>query len=335
MNPVNSIINSLILVLALIVIVILGAGVAGLHTLFGVVIPYVAFVFFIISFIYRIIDWGRSAVPFRIPTTAGQQESFPWIKQNKLDNPSTTVGVIGRMILEILFFRSLFRNTKTIYTPDGPKLSYGSSKWLWLGAIIFHYSFFVIVLRHIRLFSSPMPFPFNWIDKLDSILQIGVPVLYLSEIAILVGLVFLLLRRFFIPTVRYISLPADYFPLFLIISIVISGILMRYFMRTDIINVKDLTMSLISFNPKVPENIGTIFYVHLFLVCCLMVYFPWSKLMHMGGIFLSPTRNLANNNRMQRHINPWNYPVKVHTYEEWEDEFREVLKEAGIPVEKE
>ncbi|MFN3480827.1 MAG: menaquinol oxidoreductase, partial [Thermodesulfovibrionales bacterium] len=59
------------------------------------------------------------------------------------------------------------------------------------------------------------------------------------------------------------------------------------------------------------------------------------KLVHLGGIFLSPTRNLANNNRMVWHENPWNYPVKVHTYEEYEEEFREKMKMAGIPVEKE
>jgi hypothetical protein len=67
----------------------------------------------------------------------------------------------------------------------------------------------------------------------------------------------------------------------------------------------------------------------------LVGYFPFSKLMHMGGIFLSPTRNLANNNRAVRHVNPWNYPVEVHTYEEYEEEFREKMIEAGLPVEKE
>jgi nitrate reductase gamma subunit len=56
--------------------------------------------------------------------------------------------------------------------------------------------------------------------------------------------------------------------------------------------------------------------------------------MHMGGVFLSPTRNLANNNRVKRHINPWDYPVKVHTYEEWEEEFRDKIKAAGLPLEK-
>jgi len=55
----------------------------------------------------------------------------------------------------------------------------------------------------------------------------------------------------------------------------------------------------------------------------------------MGGIFLSPTRNMANNNRIRRHANPWNAPVKVHSYEEYENEFREQMKTAGLPVEKE
>ena len=54
----------------------------------------------------------------------------------------------------------------------------------------------------------------------------------------------------------------------------------------------------------------------------LLAYFPFSKLMHMAGVFLSPTRNLANNNRMVRHVNPWDYPVKVHPYEEYEDELQ-------------
>jgi nitrate reductase gamma subunit len=94
-------------------------------------------------------------------------------------------------------------------------------------------------------------------------------------------------------------------------------------------------MGLVSFQPAVPEGISFIFFVHLFFVCGLFAYFPFSKLMHMGGVFLSPTRNLANTNRVKRHINPWNYDVKTHTYEEYEDEFREVMRDAGLPLEKE
>ena len=49
---------------------------------------------------------------------------------------------------------------------------------------------------------------------------------------------------------------------------------------------------------------------------------------------MSPTRNLANNSRMQRYVNPWNYDVKVHKYSEYEEEFRGKMKKAGLPVEK-
>ena len=94
-------------------------------------------------------------------------------------------------------------------------------------------------------------------------------------------------------------------------------------------------MSLVSFNPSIPTGIGVIFYIHLFLICTLFAYFPFSKLVHMGGVFMSPTRVLANTSREKRHINPWNYPVHVHTYEEYENDFRAKMKEAGLPVEKE
>ncbi|OGW19202.1 MAG: hypothetical protein A2072_00135 [Nitrospirae bacterium GWC1_57_7] len=95
-------------------------------------------------------------------------------------------------------------------------------------------------------------------------------------------------------------------------------------------------MSLISLKPALPEvQIGALFYTHLFLLSVLFAYFPFSKLTHMAGVFLSPTRNMANNSRAKRHVNPWNYPVHVHTYQEYEDDFREKMKGAGLPVEKE
>jgi nitrate reductase gamma subunit len=85
----------------------------------------------------------------------------------------------------------------------------------------------------------------------------------------------------------------------------------------------------------VPAGISPLFYVHLFLVCVLFAYFPFSKLLHAPGVFLSPSRNLPGNNRWVLHVNPWNYPVKFHHYDEYEDRFREPMIEAGIPVEKE
>ncbi len=325
---------SLFAVAALVLIAFIGIKVANLHFLFGVVIPYLAIATFLIGVISRVLKWGRTPVPFRIPTTCGQQKSLPWIKQAKLDNPSSTSGVIGRMLLEVLLFRSLFSNTK-FELKEGPKIAYGSAKWLWLGSLAFHWTFFVVLIRHLRLFTEPVPLFVQNIEVLDGFLQVGAPGVLISGVILLLAVTYLFLRRVFIPAVRYISLAADYFPLFLIISVALTGILMRYLLRVDLVSIKELTVGLASFNITVPEGISVIFYIHLFLVSTLLAYIPFSKIMHLGGVFLSPTRNLANNNRMERHINPWNYPVKVHTYEEYEDDFREKMKDVGIPVEKE
>ncbi|MFO7817106.1 MAG: sulfate reduction electron transfer complex DsrMKJOP subunit DsrM [Thermodesulfobacteriota bacterium] len=326
-------IYSLFLVFALVLVALLGAGACGLHYFFGVIVPYLAVVIFVVGFVLKVVNWGKSPVPFRIPTTCGQEASLPWIKANKIDNPTTLWGVLVRMFFEVFLFRSLFRNTK-VELRDGPKLSYSSSKWLWLFALLFHYSFLLIVLRHMRFFTEPVPALFQWMDILDGMLQVGVPTLFMTDVVIVLAATYLFLRRIVVPQIRYISLPADFFPLFLILAIVISGIMMRYFVKTDIVSVKVLTMGLVTFNPQVPPEVGTIFYVHLFLVSVLLAYFPISKLTHMGGIFMSPTRNLANNTRRVHHENPWNYPVKVHTYEAYEDEFRGKMVEAGLPVDK-
>ncbi|MCD6186413.1 MAG: sulfate reduction electron transfer complex DsrMKJOP subunit DsrM [Deltaproteobacteria bacterium] len=330
-------------VVVLMLLSYVGAEAGGLSALFGIVIPYLAVIIFIAGFARRILDWSNSSVPFRIPTTCGQQKSLPWIKQNKIDNPSSLGGVILRMFFEVCCFRSLFRNTKNeLY--NGSHLTYSWEIWLWVAALAFHYAFLVVVVRHLRFFLEPVPAcvklieffdGFFHIEFVDSIIQIGLPGIMISGIVLLAAVIFLFLRRILIPQVNYISLAADYFPLFLIMGIACSGIFMRYFTKVDVIGIKEFTMGLVTFHPVIPEGIGGVFYIHLFLVSVLLAYFPFSKLMHAGGIFLSPTRNLANNTRAVRHINPWNYDVPVHTYEEYEDDFREKMIEAGLPVEKE
>lgn len=324
----------LLSVLALVALALAGAQVPGLRTLIGVVAPYAAIVILLTGLSYRVIRWSISPVPFRIPTTCGQQQSLAWIKRAKLESPSTTPGVLGRMALEILLFRSLFRNTK-IELREGPRLTYGEQKWLWLGALAFHWSFLFILLRHLRFFMEPVPAFVLAIQNVDGFFQIGTPVIYVTAIVMLAALAYLLVRRLTNAQLRYISLPADYFPLFVLIGIVISGLFMRYFTKVDIVAVKQLATGLVTFSPVVPETVGSLFFVHLFLLSVLIAYLPFSKLMHMAGVFLSPTRNLANNNRMKRHVNPWDYPVKIHTYREWEDEFHDKIVAAGLPLDKE
>ncbi len=329
--------NILYSLFAVILLVLLPVtGILALHSnfFFAIVVPYGALAIFVLGFIYRVLRWGNSPVPFHIPTVCGQQRSLPWIKASPIDSPSTTGGVMSRLALEVFLFRSLFWN-ESVELKNPYQLLYKRRLYLWLGGLLFHWSLFVILFRHLRLFTEPVPSPVLLAQALDGILQNLFPVIYITDVFILAALIYLLLRRVAHSPMRYLSLPADYFALFLFLGVVSSGILMRSVYRVDLVKVKGLMVKIFSFQPVMPEGIGIIFYIHLFLVSVLIAYFPFSKLMHIAGVFLSPTRNLKNNSRMERHVNPWNYPVKVHTYDEYENEFRGSMKEAGIPIEKE
>lgn len=330
---------SLALVVGLFLLGMVGA-LPGLGWVFGVLVPYVALLVFFGGLIYRVLGWAAVPVPFRIPTTCGQQKSLPWIQHQSLENPHNGLTALGRMALEVLLFRSLLRNTRTQLV-EGPKLAYATSLWLWAAAMAMHWSFLIILIRHIRLMANPVPSFVAFLEKVDGFFEVGIPVVYVTSVLFLVGAAYLLCRRLFSAQLRYISLLSDYFPLFLLLGIGLSGFTLRHWIKTDVASVKELAVALagFQFQPLLQRDVlGTIsplFFGHLFLVSVLLIYFPFSKLMHLGGVFFSPTRNLANSNRRVRHVNPWDYPVKVHPYEEYEDELRDKMKRAGIPVEKE
>jgi nitrate reductase gamma subunit len=304
----------LIAVIILFLMAYLGVQVPGLKTVFGIIIPYLAILTFILGFAIKIIGWSRSAVPFRIPTTAGQHKSLAGFNHSKLECPVTNWQVVGRMALEILTFRSLFRNTRMKLKTEG-RISYQLEIFLWVGALAFHYAFLVVLIRHLRFFVEPVPFFVQLIENIDGFFRFEIIYQFIAH-------------------AKYISLASDYFPLFLIFGIALSGIFMRYVTKVDVTAVKELTMGLVTFRPTIPQGINAVFFVHIFFVSILLAYFPFSKLMHLGGIFLSPTRNQTTATRARRYVNPWNYPVPVHTYEEYEDEFRDKMVEAGIPVDR-
>ena len=329
----KKVLKPLIAVIVLALIPYVGITYGKLEYVFAIIIPYAAAAILVLGMLFKLIDWIRRPVPFRIPTTCGQEKSLDWVKTNPLESPSNPFMAAVRVLSEVFLFRSLFRNTKA-ELHGGPKLVYGSHKWLWLGGLAFHWSMLVIVIRHARFFFEALPLPIELLETADRFLDVTVPALYLSDGLALAAITFLVLRRLSDEKMRLISLSTDYFPLFLFGAIATLGVSMRYVTKVNIMPVKALAMTLASFGFDAPEPIGVLFYVHLFLVCVLLIYIPFSKLVHMGGIFLSPTRNLPNNSRATKHKNPWNPDIKFRTYAEYEDEFREKMKKAGLPVEK-
>ncbi|MDD5648745.1 MAG: respiratory nitrate reductase subunit gamma, partial [Dehalococcoidia bacterium] len=227
----------LIAVVAVILLAVVSVFVPVSQLLFGVILPYLAISAFIAGFIYRVIRWANSPVPFNIPTTCGQEASLNWIKSDKIESPTSNWGIFSRLALEILFFRSLFRNS-SMGQVDTQRLIYGGSRWLWLGGLAFHWSLLIIIIRHLRYFTEPVFTPSIWLSSIDGILQLALPTLFITDFIIREAVSYLLIRRLVSQRIRYISLASDYLALFLILAVVVSGILMRSVFKVDLIAVK-------------------------------------------------------------------------------------------------
>ena len=192
--------------------------------------------------------------------------------------PTTRSGVWARMAREVILFESLFK----------------SSKWIWLFGWVFHFSLLLVLLRHLRYFQSEPWFWVNWIQPFGKLAAFG----------LLFGLSGLLLRRFVVDRVRYISAPSDYLMLILLIAIAASGLLIQYFFHTDIIMLQQFFIGLTEFRfGDFPD--GAVLVLHLAGVLILLLIFPFSKLLHAPGIFFSPTRNQIDNPREQRYAPSW------------------------------
>ena len=182
------------------------------------------------------------------------------------------------MFREVFFFESLFKATI----------------WTWLFSIMFHGGLALVLLRHIRYFIDPV---WSWVIFIQ-------PFGTYAGFVMVIGLLGLWGRRFFVDRVRYISTPSDHLMLALLITIGVSGLVMRFITHTDVISIKNFFMGLMSFNIYTLPFDWMLF-LHLSLIALLMIIFPFSKLLHAPGLFFSPSRNQVENSRDKRHISAW------------------------------
>ncbi len=178
--------------------------------------------------------------------------------------PKTEGQSILRVLGDITIFPNLFK----------------ADKWLWAGAWIFHVALAAVLFRHLRYFTYPVP---------------GL-VLFMETVALFFGcllgaaLLFLFWRRLGLPRTLYISNIPDYFALALLGLIAATGLMVSYWLHVNIVDVKGFIMGLMTFHPvELPRH--PLFLLHLFFVLTLMLYFPFSKLLHAGGILFSPSRH--------------------------------------------
>lgn len=115
--------------------------------------------------------------------------------------------------------------------------------------LLFHYCILLIFIRHFRFFLEPVPACITFLESIDGIMQVGSPRFYWTGGLALAALLFLLGRRLFNHRLRYMSLLNDYFPLWLLLGIVGTGLCLRYFDKTEIAQVKVFVMGLVRFAP--------------------------------------------------------------------------------------
>lgn len=193
--------------------------------------------------------------------------------------PTTEGGAILRVLGNLTIFPNLFK----------------ADKWLWVGAWIFHAALAAVLFRHLRYFTYPVP---------------GL-VLYMQNVALFFGcslgiaILYLFWRRLALPRTLYISNIPDYFVLTLLGLIAGTGILLNYWLHVDIVEVKGFILGLMTLHPAaIPRY--PLFLLHLFLVLMLMLYFPFSKLLHAGGAIFSPSQHhpFQIQQRGKRYVNP-------------------------------
>ncbi len=192
--------------------------------------------------------------------------------------PTSRTGVAFRMLREVTVFESLFK----------------SSKWTWLFGWVFHASLFLVLARHLRYFTDPV---WGWVAFIQ-------PFGKYAAFGMLIGLGGLWARRILVDRVRYISSPSDHLMLGLIVLIGLTGLGMKYVAHTDIISLKLFFLGLMRFDLN-PLPLDFFLSIHLLLIVGLMLVFPFSKLLHVPGVFFSPSRNQVDNPREKRHIAKW------------------------------
>jgi nitrate reductase gamma subunit len=192
--------------------------------------------------------------------------------------PITKINLILKNLVDITVFSSLFRG----------------NRWTWIGGYALHIILLFILIRHLRFFVQP-------VTPALALLQ---PFGMYAGLLLPLPLIYLFVRRLTVDRMAYISSWADMFALILFFLIGVSGIGLKLIAHPDLVAVKHFLLGLVLFSPvNVPTQ--SLFLFHFTLVLVLAFYFPFSKLLHAGGVFFSPTKTQLDNTRETRYENPW------------------------------
>lgn len=250
------------------------------------IMPYVSATIFFGGIIYRIADWFRSdqksqSLELKEPlsiasyatstTDLAQSQSVGYKKTPSI--PRRIVNLVKGIILEIFFLRRVYR---------------GSFK-LWLITWPTHIALLGMLIGHARLVIEFTPiwvalhFTESEIEAFSGLTGSIVGVIFIG------GITILLLRRLFVKEIREISNLGDYFLLILLLVKGFLGMTMRFIpeAHVSIFNeIRPYFLNMLALNPM-PIVANPYFALHLFVAEILLIYLPFSKLIHIISITIT------------------------------------------------
>jgi nitrate reductase gamma subunit len=152
---------------------------------------------------------------------------------------------------------------------------------LWLGEWVFHVTFLLVVIRHLRYFLNPVPL---WVWNMQTP---GIIAGYVMPFSLL----YILAVRFFSKREKYAA-PANMVFLVLVFFICSIGVFMHGVYKPNLVEVKVFILGVLSFShAPVPESV--LFMVHFLLVLVLLLLLPSHIFTAPLVMYQARTRELA------------------------------------------
>lgn len=221
------------------------------------ILVYIAVAIFIAGMIYQITAW------FKAPKSTVNLGLYPKPKNR------------GTKFFKVLKDSFIFPQSFEVDRP------------MWIFAILFHGSLLLILAAHFRLVYEFTPL-LNLLGKegLDRLSALGGSIL---GVIIGIALIYYLFRRFSSPF-KDLSVPEDFLLIVLLLFIVAFGDHLRFFAKFHVEDYREYVQSLLVFKPSFPEAIASsraryVLSLHVLSVNIFVMYFPFSKLMHLIGTF--------------------------------------------------
>lgn len=224
--------------------------------LIGGILPIAALTLFFCGAVLRIAAWLRRPVPYQLTL-------FPL--------PEGRSGRVAAASGEFLLFGALYRKNRLL--------------WLW--AWLFHFSLAMILAGHVLgiYFLRGQFTLLGATPEMSALFSRAAGAV--AGTVMVVSLTALFCRRLLDREVRKLSEPLSWFNLLLLLAIASSGAGMYLpGWHADLPAVRDWLAGLLTLAPgPLPPN--PLFMIHVSLVSLLLIYFPFSQLMHAAGALVN------------------------------------------------